>query len=333
MNTDAFLVALRGVAADRQGRLGFRGAPPKAVEEVLIAPGAPEGLPDGTVLVAPEIGDARGVPIGDAALAHPDGLLAAMLRALKPRRVQAVGPGRPKLRKLAVFVPESHLEAVRSAVAAAGAGRIGNYAECTFITHGEGAFRPLAGSSPFLGREGELERVAEARLEVVYSPCREAGILAAMRAAHPYEEIAYDVLELAVEDPEYGALWLGACDGEAVEGVAEKVGAAAGSNAIYACAGEAPRAARRVAVCAGPEAVAAATGLDLDALIADVVPDAAADRLHNRGTWLFEVRDLEACARRHLAELLRSALPVDVRLSPGGWRWQKYPTAGDRGRS
>ena len=100
------------------------------------------------------------------------------------------------LDKLVTFVPLDEAELVRQAVTAAGAGRIGDYDSCTFTTTGEGRFRPLAGANPTIGRIGDVEVVAEARVESVYPRARRTEVVEAMLAAHPYEEPAYDVLEL-----------------------------------------------------------------------------------------------------------------------------------------
>lgn len=99
--------------------------------------------------------------------------------------------------KMAFFVPVSHLEPVKAAVFAAGAGRIGNYAECCWQTEGTGQFRPLAGSDPFIGRCGETERVVEYRVELVCDDQLIGAAVAALKQAHPYEEPAYDVWRLA----------------------------------------------------------------------------------------------------------------------------------------
>jgi len=99
--------------------------------------------------------------------------------------------------KLVFFVPETHVEAVKNAVFEAGAGRIGDYDCCAWQTLGQGQFRPLVGSNPFLGQQGEIETVPEYRVELV---CRDDLIrpaLAALKAAHPFEEPAYDVWALA----------------------------------------------------------------------------------------------------------------------------------------
>ena len=99
-------------------------------------------------------------------------------------------------RKLVVFVPPEALEAVREAVFAAGAGRIGAYERCSWETVGTGTFRALPGASPTVGEVGEDERVAEVRVETVFpAECHDA-VVAALRAAHPYEEPAFDVYPL-----------------------------------------------------------------------------------------------------------------------------------------
>lgn len=99
--------------------------------------------------------------------------------------------------KLAFFVPPSHLDAVKEAVFATGAGRIGNYDSCCWQTLGQGQFRPLSGSNPAIGEQGQLETVEEYRVELV---CADELIAAAVKAlveAHPYEEPAYDVWQLS----------------------------------------------------------------------------------------------------------------------------------------
>jgi hypothetical protein len=99
-------------------------------------------------------------------------------------------------RKLVVFVPREALDAVRDALFAAGAGRIGNYEHCSWYTEGTGTFLGGAGSSPSVGQAGREERVAELRLETVFPAERQADVVAALRRAHPYEEPAFDVYEL-----------------------------------------------------------------------------------------------------------------------------------------
>jgi hypothetical protein len=98
-------------------------------------------------------------------------------------------------RKLIVFVPPSALEAVREALFAAGAGRIGAYERCSWYSEGTGTFRALPGADPTVGEIGREERVAELRLETVFPVQAQAEVIAALRAAHPYEEPAFDIYE------------------------------------------------------------------------------------------------------------------------------------------
>lgn len=98
--------------------------------------------------------------------------------------------------KLCFFVPESHVEQVKSAVFAAGAGRIGDYEHCAWQVLGQGQFRPLAGSNPFIGQQGALETVLEYRVELVCDEAYIEAAVAALRQAHPYEEPAFDVTRI-----------------------------------------------------------------------------------------------------------------------------------------
>ena len=98
--------------------------------------------------------------------------------------------------KICFYVPETHLESVKSALFKAGAGQIGLYDSCAWQVKGEGQFRALEGSNPFLGAVNTVEVVSEYRVELV---CAEQFIKAAIKAliaAHPYEEPAYDILEV-----------------------------------------------------------------------------------------------------------------------------------------
>jgi len=100
-------------------------------------------------------------------------------------------------RKLVVFVPPDALDAVRAALFDAGAGRIGEYERCSWYTEGTGTFLGGEGTSPTIGESGREERVAEVRLETVYPAERERDVVRALRAAHPYEEPAFDLYPLA----------------------------------------------------------------------------------------------------------------------------------------
>lgn len=136
----------------------------------------------------------------------PDGVAAALaqrlgLRDATPLRAHLA----EALDKVVTFVPADHTPAVVDALAAAGAGRIGAYERCAFVTPGTGTFRPLAGAQPYLGSVGRIEIVAEDRVELVLRRADRAAVVAALHAAHPYEAPAYDVLELAaLPSPDVG---------------------------------------------------------------------------------------------------------------------------------
>lgn len=103
-----------------------------------------------------------------------------------------------RLKKLVVFVPETHHEQVRQAVSEAGAGQIGNYSNVSFNTPGVGMFVPEEGTNPYIGELGKLERVNEIRLETIVPENIQDRVIAAMIAAHPYEEVAYDLYPLEI---------------------------------------------------------------------------------------------------------------------------------------
>ncbi len=97
---------------------------------------------------------------------------------------------------IAVYVPSEHLERIKQAMFEAGAGRIGDYDCCVWQISGQGQFRPLSGSQPFLGTQGRLETVEEYRVEMVCKADVIEPVVAALKAAHPYEQPAYWVVRL-----------------------------------------------------------------------------------------------------------------------------------------
>ncbi|MFY0546075.1 Nif3-like dinuclear metal center hexameric protein [Brevibacillus sp. H7] len=99
-------------------------------------------------------------------------------------------------KKLVVYVPLSHRDAVFQAVSEAGAGWVGNYSHCSFQMTGTGTFCPREGTNPHIGTQGKLERVEEVRLETVMPASKQSAVLRAMKSAHPYEEVAYDIIPL-----------------------------------------------------------------------------------------------------------------------------------------
>ncbi len=98
--------------------------------------------------------------------------------------------------KLVWFVPREALDPTREAVFAAGAGRIGDYERCSWYTAGTGTFLGGEGSAPSIGRAGREERVSELRVETVVPAESAAQVIEALREAHPYEEVAFELYPL-----------------------------------------------------------------------------------------------------------------------------------------
>jgi dinuclear metal center YbgI/SA1388 family protein len=155
--------------------------------------------------------------------------------------------------KLTVYVPVDAAAPVRAALAEAGAGRIGDYDFASFSSPGEGRFRPLEGAEPTIGTVGQIETVPEVRIEVVLNRHLRGDVVAAMLAAHPYEEPAYDVVELA--DPGIvgtGTGRVGNLPPATLAELAETVAAVLPATRHgVRVAGEPDRLVKRVAVCGG----------------------------------------------------------------------------------
>jgi dinuclear metal center YbgI/SA1388 family protein len=126
--------------------------------------------------------------------------LAGIEGSTKPLRITYREP----LVKIAVFVPREDRDRVLDAMATAGAGALGDYDRCAFWTEGTGTFRPLPGANPHIGTVGSPEKVNEVRLEMIVPEPKIRAVVAAMKTAHPYEEVAYDVYPLANSAAEYG---------------------------------------------------------------------------------------------------------------------------------
>ncbi len=203
----------------------------------------------------------------------------------------------PDLDKIVTFVPVGpDITAVHDALAAAGAGNIGDYSHCSFATAGTGQFKPLTGANPLIGEVGRLERVAETRLEMVLPRRRRADVVAALRAAHPYEEPAFDVLELAPIPSARGLGRVGTLPApEPLRAFTERVAAALPATAWgVRAAGDPERPVQRVAVCggAGDSALSAAVAAGVDAYVtADLRHHPAAEHLlaHPSGPALVDV--------------------------------------------
>jgi hypothetical protein len=99
--------------------------------------------------------------------------------------------------KLTFYVPDSHLDAVKTAIFAAGAGRIGNYEACSWQVRGVGQFRPMSGAQPFIGQLDTLETVDKWRVECVVDDTLIHTVIDALKGAHPYETPAFDAVHIA----------------------------------------------------------------------------------------------------------------------------------------
>lgn len=109
---------------------------------------------------------------------------------------QILSPKKGMLKKLMVFVPVAAAENIRTALFDAGGGNISNYSECSFNSPGEGTFKAGAGANPFTGKIGRRHTEPEIRVEVIFQSWLEKGLVKAMLAAHPYEEVAFDIISL-----------------------------------------------------------------------------------------------------------------------------------------
>ena len=123
--------------------------------------------------------------------------------------VRILAPKTDTLQKLVTFVPLADTDKVLQALGEAGAGQIGNYQNCSFRTAGTGTFQPNEQADPHIGKAGKREEVEEQRVEVMYPAHLSNRILAALREAHPYEEVAYYQQALTNENQEVGSGMIG----------------------------------------------------------------------------------------------------------------------------
>jgi len=157
--------------------------------------------------------------------------------------------------KLVVFVPRANTDAVCAAMFDAGAGHIGRYDSCSFRTPGTGTFRGEAGTNPAIGIPGRLERVDEDRVETIVPQRLLSRVIDAMRKAHPYEEVAFDVYPLA-QAGEINGMGAGmgrvgnVPEGSTIEMMLNRVKRELGVDHLLV-SGDVERSLRKVAVCAG----------------------------------------------------------------------------------
>ena len=203
----------------------------------------------------------------DSATGGVNTILAQKLGLLEPA---ILSPGHEeKLYKIVVFVPRGHEDQVREAMGRAGAGWIGNYSDCFFMLPGIGTFKAGEGTDPFIGEIGRLEKVEEYRLETIVPAPKLRQVIAAMNKAHPYEEVAYDLVPLANEGTKAGlgrvgnlptVLELGALAGKVKQAL---------NLQQLRLVGDPARAVQKIAVCGGSGAslIRAAVAKGADVLV------------------------------------------------------------------
>ncbi|MDT4936368.1 MAG: hypothetical protein QOG80_39, partial [Pseudonocardiales bacterium] len=245
------------------------------------------------------------------------------LRDLRPLSAQASEP----LDKLVVFVPVAAAEQLIEALAVAGAGAIGAYDRCAWIVEGRGTFRPLTGAHPTLGEVGRIEQVPETRVEMVVPAARRSAVVAALYAAHPYEEPAFDLLAQRALPTSRGTGRVGQLAAQLpLREFTRQIAAALPATAWgVRAAGDLDRAVRTVAVCGGSGGSFAsdAERAGADAFVtADLKHHSALEAVTERGPnamalvdaahWATEAPWLDAVAVR-LGEVFGTS--VEVRVS------------------
>lgn len=224
-----------------------------------------------------------------------DGVSEALARAIGLEDLTPIRPApETPLDKVVTFVPHEHADTVRAALAAAGAGGIGDYESCSFSTTGEGRFRPLDGAEPAVGQVGSMTVVPETRVESVLPRSRRASVVRALLDAHPYEEPAFDVIELA--DPGHsptGTGRVGSVPQTTLRELAAQVASALPATAHGVRVGGDPdRVVRRVAVCGGSGdfLLDELAGADVDAYVtSDLRHHRAGEFLEHQGPALLDV--------------------------------------------
>lgn len=125
-----------------------------------------------------------------------------------------LAPQNNTIKKLVTYCPDENAAAIREALFAAGGGNIGNYEECSFNANGYGTFKAGQNAKPHVGEIGKQHQEKETRIELIYPSYIESKLLKALFVAHPYEEVAYDIVELSNKNQQVGAGMIGELDGE-----------------------------------------------------------------------------------------------------------------------
>lgn len=215
-------------------------------------------------------------------------------------------------KKIVVFAPEEAAEQVRQALADAGAGALGNYRDCSFLSAGTGCFRPVEGSDPYLGQQGRLERVREVRIEAICPSERVADAIRAIQEVHPYEMPAFDVFEDSGVLREYGMGRIGVLDREySAPELAGMIRELLGGETIRFTDFSKPI--RRLAVCggAGGDLLEEAMAAGADALLTGDVKHSVMIQSLWAGFPIFDGGHFstEVCVLRPLRRQLRERFP------------------------
>ena len=125
-----------------------------------------------------------------------DGVNKKIAEKLQLRNITILSPKENVLKKLVTFAPNKNADEIKNALFNAGAGSIGKYSECSFVTEGVGSFKAQGGAEPYVGKIGERHGENETRIEVIFSSHLEQKIIRDLKLVHPYEEVAYDIYSL-----------------------------------------------------------------------------------------------------------------------------------------
>lgn len=137
------------------------------------------------------------------------GVSFGLSQALGLTNTSVLLPKENTLKKLNYYVPKAQAEHVRNALFAAGAGKLGNYDECSFSSGGEGSFRPSQNSTPYVGKKGERHIEDELQIQMVFQKHLASQIIEALLSCHPYEEVAYEITSIENSNPNLGMGMIG----------------------------------------------------------------------------------------------------------------------------
>lgn len=199
-------------------------------------------------------------------------------------------PASDQFYKLVVYIPVGHEAEVRDAIFAAGGGHIGGYDHCSFNSRGLGTFRPGEGTQPFIGTQGALESTEEVRFETIVLVTIAGKVVARMLKAHPYEEVAYDLIPLANGRTEVGLGRIGSLpEAVSLRQFAEHVKQVFGLPGVK-LVGDLNRSVSRIAVCGGTgmSLLGAALRQGADCLVTGDIKYHEAQRARSEGIALID---------------------------------------------